>query len=77
MTKTYLEYDLPLSLQEALDRLKRGLELSKDGKYTQLDLDYDEVNSCINTAEVGQRISSEQAWYLRERYLGIKREDIC
>jgi len=53
------------------------LELSKDGKYTQLDLDYDEVNSCINTAEVGQRISSEQAWYLREKYLGIKREDIC
>ncbi len=53
MTETYLEYDLPLSLQEALDRLKRGLELSKHGKDTQLDLDYDELNSCINTAEVG------------------------
>ena len=28
----------------------------------------------INNAEVNQVISSEQAWYLREKYLRIERE---
>ena len=34
-----------------------------------------ELNADINSAEVGQEISTEQAWYLRETYLRMKRGD--
>jgi hypothetical protein len=37
------------------------------------DLCWCELNADINSAEVDQVISSEQAWYLREKYLRMKR----
>lgn len=30
----------------------------------------------INSAEIERSITEEQAWYLRKKYLGIKRTDI-
>lgn len=68
--KTYLEYDLPKSLQTALDQLKS--DLSKTVSFG-LDMDYDELNACINSAEVCQEITEEQSWYLREKYLGLQK----
>lgn len=34
-----------------------------------------ELNSEINVCEVDDIISSDQAWYLREKYLGMRKED--
>jgi hypothetical protein len=45
-----------------------GVDLRWDGAYCSLQAD-------INSAEVDGLISSEQAWYLREEYLRIRRYD--
>ncbi len=37
-----------------------------------LDMYWSDLNADINSAEVGQEISTEQAWYLRENYLRMK-----
>jgi hypothetical protein len=74
--RSYLECGLPRYLQESLDAMKRtwavldsgGVDLRWDGAYCSLQAD-------INSAEVDGLISSEQAWYLREEYLRIKRYD--
>ena len=50
------------------DRLDRG---EKDLRW---DCDYCNLQADINNAEVNQVISSEQAWYLREKYLRMERE---
>lgn len=47
-------------------------QLIKEGKQC---LDWCVLNSNINIFEVEGIISSEQAWYLREKYLGMKSED--
>lgn len=39
------------------------------------DLNWCELNADINAAEVEQEITGEQAWYLREKYLRMKRDD--
>ena len=50
--------------------------LIKEGKQClDWDCDWCELNSNINIFEVEGIISSEQAWYLREKYLGMKKED--
>lgn len=65
--KSYLEYDLPPFLQESIQAMVAG-----DPDFW--DCLYCELQSDINVAEVEQIITSEQAWYLREKYLGIKKE---
>ncbi len=52
---------------ECWDRMDKG---SYD---TQWDCDWCDLNSDINVAEVEQEISSEQTWYLREKYLRMER----
>ena len=42
--------------------------------YHVWDCDYCNLQSDINSAEVNQIISPEQAWYLREKYLRMERE---
>lgn len=44
----------------------------KDGFW---DLYWRELNASINSAETDQYISSEQAWYSREKYLRIGRNE--
>ncbi len=73
--KTYLECGLPAFLQEAIEQMKKAWIL-KDNKedYLHWDLDYCTLQSNINMAEISNAISSEQARYLREKYLRIKQE---
>ena len=72
--KEYLECDLPKYLQESLKKMKAAWNKVDNGEdYLHLDCDFCELQSDINTAEVGCVISSEQAWYLREKYLRLDR----
>jgi len=71
---SYLECGLPEFLQDSIramadawDKLDNGVE------YLRWDCDYCNLQSDINSAEVNQLISTEQAWFLREKYLRIKR----
>lgn len=73
---SYLERNIPLFLQEAIEKMKKAWEKIDAGKECFLwDCDYCELQSEINVAETGNAISPEQAWYLREKYLRIEREN--
>mgnify|MGYP000991157300 FL=1 len=63
--KRYLEVNLPAYLQHDIDALKVGLV----ERPLHLDCLLDEVQGSINSAEVDGLISSEQAAYLRAKYL--------
>ena len=72
--KSYLECGLPAFLQESLEAMKKAWNILDSGeKYLRWDCDYCNLQSDINIAEVGSLISTEQAWYLREKYLRIER----
>ena len=74
VNRSYLECGLPGYLQESLDTMKKA-QAEKDGGKRDLRFDcyYCDLQADINSAEVDGRISSEQAWYLREHYLGIEK----
>ncbi len=65
----YFECGLPEWLSESI----QNYENDKDSSI--LDCLYCELQSDINVAEVEQIITSEQAWFLREKYLGLRKED--
>ena len=72
--KGYLECGLPEFLQQSVDAMKTAWERVESGeKYLRLDCDYCTLQSDINNSEVNGIISSEQVWYLREKYLLIER----
>lgn len=72
----YLECDLPLYLKSSLDSMIASWAIVDSGKKDyHWDMIWCELNADINSAEVNQEISSEQAWYLREKYLRMKRGD--
>ena len=72
--KSYLECGLPEFLQESIKIMKKAWERLDSGeKYLHWDGDYCNLQSDINSAEVNQIISEEQAWYLREKYLRMER----
>lgn len=72
--KSYLELGLPAYLQVSLDNMKKSWAVEDDGQRDDhWDLYWCELNADINSAEVDQTITSEQAWYLREKYLRMKR----
>ena len=74
--KTYLEMGLPPFLSEAVAQMSKALKKINAGEpCLDWDGDYCELQSSINVAEVENMISSEQAWFLREKYLGIKRQE--
>lgn len=74
--KKYLECDLPPYLKTSLDRMIASWKNIDNGeKDYHWDMNWSELNADINFAENGQEISSEQAWYLRETYLRMKRGD--
>ena len=66
----YHECGLPPWLEESIERLLKG-EAEKD---SLIDCYYCELQSDINVAEFGE-ITSEQAWFLREKYLGLSKEN--
>mgnify|MGYP001851420524 FL=1 len=70
----YLECGLPDFLKNSVDKMEEAWrKLDAGEKYLRWDCDYCDLQSAINTAEVNQMISSEQAWYLREKYLRMER----
>lgn len=74
---SYLECGLPDFLNESIQAFVEGCNKSKNGEnYSKLDCDFCLLQSDINVAEVEQLISSKQAWYLREKYLGISKEGV-
>ena len=52
--------------------LKTSIRRMKDYHW---DIAWCDLNADINAAEVNQEITPEQAWYLREKYLRMKRDD--
>lgn len=76
-TKTHFECGLPAFLQESIEATKKTWERLDTGeKYLRWDCDYCNLQTDINIAEVESLISTEQAWYLREKYLRIQRNEI-
>lgn len=75
-SKEYLEHGLPPYLQSSLKNMITSWKIIDSGKKDyHWDIHWSELNADINFAETEQEISSEQAWYLREKYLRIKRGD--
>ena len=75
--KNYLECGLPEFLENSIkEMINAWNKIDNNEKYLRWDCDYCNLQTDINIAEIEQLISSEQAWYLREKYLRIKKEDI-
>ena len=73
--KTYLEYGLPEYLQISLDNMKKTWKILDSGIRTNTwDLYWCELNADINSAEVDELITHEQADYLRRVYLRMVKE---
>lgn len=76
LDKSYLECGLPEGLQASIEQMKKSWSIKDSG---MVDIHWDiywcELNADINSAEVDGLISSEQAWYLREKYLRMQRSD--
>ena len=76
-SNNHYEAGLPAYLCTSLNKMKAAVKKIENGEeYLRYDCDYCELQSDINTAEVGGEISQDQAWYLRNKYLGIKREAV-
>lgn len=72
--KKYFECGLPVWLQTSLENMKKSWNIIDSGNEDlHWDLYWCELNADINSAEVDNIISSEQAWYLREKYLRMER----
>ena len=72
---SYLECGLPGFLQESVQTMiEAWKKLDAGQEYLRWDCDYCSLQSDINSAEVNLLISTEQAWYLREKYLRMERE---
>lgn len=70
----YLERGLPPYLNESLKNMKASwARLEKGEKDLRWDLYWCELNADINSAEVDNVISHDQADYLREKYLRMGR----
>lgn len=68
-----LEQELPKYLKSSIEQMKEAWEKKANGDYLNWDCDYCELQSDINIAENEGDITSEQAWYLREKYLRLER----
>ena len=73
---SYLECALPGFLQESVSAMRNAWKKIDCGEtYLRWDCDFCNLQSDINSAEVNGIISTEQAWYLREKYLRMKRSE--
>lgn len=71
---SYLECGLPEFLQDSIRAMVDAWRKLDSGmEYLHWDCDYCNLQTDINNAEVNQIISTEQAWYLREKYLRMER----
>ena len=68
------EKGLPDYLRKSIEAMNATWALLDAGKDDlHRDLNWCDLNADINSAETEQEISSEQAWYLREKYLRMER----
>ena len=67
--KDYLEFSIPEFLKDSIDNFNKNVKTSLYDVY------YCTLQSDINVAEVGGYISSNQAWFLRKKYLGVDNND--
>lgn len=67
------EKELPAYLKKSIEAMTASRKI-KDagGKDIHWDLNWRDLNAGINSAETEQDISSEQAWYLRKKYLRME-----
>ena len=74
LDKSYLERELPVWLSASAAKMQQTWDRMAAGKKCSFwDCDFAALQSDINIAEVEGFISSEQAWYLREKYLRLER----
>lgn len=77
LDKSYLECSLPKDIIESIELMNKSWERLDRGEE---DLHWDcwwcQLSADINSAEVNQEISAEQAWYLRKKYLRMVREEM-
>lgn len=71
--QSYLEKGLPPFLAESIEQMVLAWKRKETEGYTDWDCDYCNLQSDINIAEVENLITSDQAWYLREKYLYLER----
>ena len=72
----YFECGLSNDLKTSIRRMEESWEIEDSGgKDYHWDIAWCDLNADINAAEVNQEITPEQAWYLREKYLRMKRDD--
>ena len=73
---SHYEKGLPPYLIQSIDAMKESwVKIDSGKKDTNWDLNWCDLNADINSAETEQEISPEQAWYLREKYLRMTKED--
>ena len=74
LNKSYLECGLPPFLEQSIENMKRSWAIEDSGgSDLHWDIYWCDLNADINCCEVEKIISSEQAWYLREKYLRMER----
>lgn len=74
--ESYLECGLPEYLKLSVENMKKSWKIVDSGKKDlHWDIFWCDLNADINSAENGNVISSEQAWYLRKKYLRMERQD--
>ena len=74
--ESYLEKGLPSYLQKSVAAMQASWGIvDGGGKDQHWDLYWGELNADINSAETEQEISSDQAWYLRRKYLRMEKDD--
>ncbi len=70
---SYLEKGLPPYLSKSLAAMIESWKIEDSGKRDlHFDIYWCELNADINWAETEHEISSEQAWYLRRKYLRME-----
>ena len=74
--KSYLEKGLPIYLRKSIEAMQASWAIvDGGGKDLHWDMIWSELNADINSAEMKQDISSDQAWYLRRKYLRMEKDD--
>ena len=73
LDQSYLEYDLPIFLQDSIHQMNESWEKIDAGKEDSIwDCNWCDLQSSINICEVEQLITSEQANFLRKNYLRME-----
>ena len=73
LDQSYLEYDLPIFLQDSIHQMNESWEMIDAGKEDSIwDCNWCDLQSSINICEVEQLITSEQANFLRKKYLRME-----